>query len=586
MRSTQRHTSRMVVTGVALAATLQAAPVTAGPGDQSSGHQAAGEPGAVILVDDDRALGEIGDDRLSLAEAIRLANGDLPMTDLSAAERDQVRGRPGPAYADVIRPVVPAIVAEHVDPGPTPGFSHHHIPPSLPVLQGNERDVLDGAGATFSNGAEDLGPIGGLAFLVRSSDLTIRGWRLERFFNMVEVDAPSATGLSDVSIRDNVMYDGGGVYVDGIAADGTRARVQRVVLRGNRFIGPPAVAEGRTHAAVFNLPIHASAVADTDEAWDPTVPGRSRIEGLRVVDNHVRGFSTGGSFLAISASSGGSTAARGDLFDLSIRRNDVELPNGAVDPAFMVWGIARTTGGVAMDARVRNVTLEGNSFRGGTLPFYAAAAENVFGAGSIDGVRWSGLAIRDNVMLSAGACAAGLMVTGAFQELGGGTIRDVRLTGVDVSGNRISGCTSGMLLSPTVFLAGAGASTDVTMARVRVTRNAVDGARDGIAAAGAIVRGNPAVDAEQGTPGATATGNLFRALLIKANTVSSTALAVRLHGGMVVGATGAVVAGNTLMDATVGSNVLTARILCVATADTDGPPAGVTAANTVSARGC
>src|SRR5436190_631376 len=66
----------------------------------------AGSKGATLLVNDTDAVGMVGDNKLSLDEAIRLANGSLRQSQLSQAERQQVRGMPGPGAPDLIKVVL------------------------------------------------------------------------------------------------------------------------------------------------------------------------------------------------------------------------------------------------------------------------------------------------------------------------------------------------------------------------------------------------------------------------------------------------------------------------------------------------
>src|SRR3954454_10154325 len=55
---------------------------------------ASGASVPTLLVNDSDTASSVGDSLLSLDEAIRLANGSLALPSLSAAERQQVRGRP------------------------------------------------------------------------------------------------------------------------------------------------------------------------------------------------------------------------------------------------------------------------------------------------------------------------------------------------------------------------------------------------------------------------------------------------------------------------------------------------------------
>src|SRR5262249_21613549 len=127
---------------------------------------------ATLTVNDVRPRGAVGDDLLSLGEAIRVANGELAAGDLSLAEQAQIAGPAGEDVADTIR--------FPVGDDPARGFAIAILQPSdaLPALtgpgdalEGGERVTIDGSAL----GAFEFG-LTIMADRVRVEGLAIRGF--------------------------------------------------------------------------------------------------------------------------------------------------------------------------------------------------------------------------------------------------------------------------------------------------------------------------------------------------------------------------------------------------------------------------
>jgi hypothetical protein len=102
-------------------------------------HSVQSSKSATLLVNDTSAVGTVGDNHLSLEEAIGLANGSLALGKLSKAERAQVHGTPGPGTPDLIKVALPrgTVISAQA---------------ALSVIRGNTDDTIDGNGATLSGG--------------------------------------------------------------------------------------------------------------------------------------------------------------------------------------------------------------------------------------------------------------------------------------------------------------------------------------------------------------------------------------------------------------------------------------------------
>jgi hypothetical protein len=140
--------------------------------------------GATLLVNDPDAVGALGGARLSLDEAIRLANGSLGLESLSGAQRSQVHGIPGPHSRDVIKLVVTTISS------PPAGVTKS----AASALRGNDGDSLDGNGAYLTGSAPK-----GIGLIVSSSNFSLHNLTVGGFEQDVVVD-PAGQALKNISV--------------------------------------------------------------------------------------------------------------------------------------------------------------------------------------------------------------------------------------------------------------------------------------------------------------------------------------------------------------------------------------------------
>ena len=543
--------------------------------------------GAVLAVNDPNGVGAARDGKLSLSEAIRLANGTLDRRALDPRELRRVKGQPGRAVADTIRLEVAAItLPSQPDAAPSPAL-RQGLSSALPAMIRNDGDAIDGNGAVVANGPRN-GPISGVGLRIASSRVTVRNLVLRRFFEMIRVNAPDASGLRGVTISRSRFEDGGGIYVDAIALDGSRTSVSGITVDRNVLLGPEVFGRARPGAPIvggFNIPFSVIADDENDERWSPLSSGTARLADIRITNNYARGFPTGGSAMAVSSQrpeEGGEAV----LERLLVQGNDIEITG--VDPGFMVWGAVTQLGTVSM-ARVRDVRVLGNRFAGGTLPFYAAAGEIVFGAGAIRNVTWDGLELSGNRFIGLGSCGIGVMLTGAFQELNTGQVMDNRFAHVVVRDNSIENCGTGVVVAAATFLLGTGSTSGVQMSSVEIAENTVRGAVTGILAAGALVAPSPLAPAS-GLPGAVASSNVLHGVRVHHNSMQASQLGIGLYGGRVQSTSASIAAANSLEKASAYANNFVGptggAMKCDARADWTDSPAGAAVGNVITDVSC
>ncbi len=129
---------------------------------------------STLFVDDSRARGSLGDELLSLAEAVRLANGSLSLAQLSPEEAQHISGTPGPASVDRIQVDLGEGGRIVADPPASPGS------PVIPYLIDNDGDCLDSMGVVISETSAPSGASGTRnAVIVISSGVSIRRFEFE-----------------------------------------------------------------------------------------------------------------------------------------------------------------------------------------------------------------------------------------------------------------------------------------------------------------------------------------------------------------------------------------------------------------------
>jgi len=258
------------------------------------GHAAARPTGATLLVNDSDAVGRLGDHRLSLAEAIRLANGSLALSQLSSAERRRVRGIPGLGKSDRIRFSVEGGAIRfpvQITKKPDSDFAVLQTKSLMPVLVGNDSDEIDGKGVRFTNGPDEAAPLGGAALVVESSNFTIRNTTFERFVDgLIFRPAAGSDGMANVRVINNRFLKGGGVGFTGVSAGQERSALRNILVEGNSFLGPAhfgGTFPSKLHNAIAVT--GATAAVAKDAATAPDVV----IEDVRILGNTVRAFAGG-----------------------------------------------------------------------------------------------------------------------------------------------------------------------------------------------------------------------------------------------------------------------------------------------------
>lgn len=198
-----------------------------------------------VVVNSAADPGTVGDDALTLREAIRLVTGDLAAAALGAGERALVSGTPGGASADVILfdptvfPLANPATIEVRPPVPTPGASPTPPAPGdvlpkvsrlgLPPLS-TGGDIIDatGRGVIVSAGIGGSEMFDGL--MLRSDANVVRGLELRHFDAAITV-AGSARG----NVIGGAAPGEGNIVVDNVVGIVLRGSgVQRTLMFGNR----------------------------------------------------------------------------------------------------------------------------------------------------------------------------------------------------------------------------------------------------------------------------------------------------------------------------------------------------------------
>lgn len=431
---------------------------------------------STLVVNDPDAVGEVGDERLSLTEALQLASGALGDGTLSAAERAQLDGVPGAGSGDEIRFDVDGGRIEVPEQTVPWGFEWEPAPAEtgLPRLENNTGDRIVGGGVIIANGPVD-GPIGGLALKVSSSDVSVEGVTFERFAQMVSIQPVGAGELTGVTLADNAFLNGGGIDITATAVDGSKSTVSAVTITGNDIFGPPEFGETfprKIHSAVGG---NAALLTASDRA------GAATIRGLSLTDNDVRGFQ-GGFTIAALQSRGGN--ARGALDGLVIEGNTIAMPEGAGDPAVYIWGAVNMDGHVT-DVTVRDVRIAENQIAGNGYVVLVAGVEHLLqGNTRSDSVALDGIELEGNEISAVETCDVGILLAGAFTEMGGGPGEGIAVRDASITGNTAHGCTTGILATPVLNWGTAGVSKSNTIEGLEIRGNRAGGAVHEVVVAG------------------------------------------------------------------------------------------------------
>jgi hypothetical protein len=361
---------------------------------------AASARGATITVNDQDFLGAVGDNALSISEAIRLATGDLDVATLSPAERQQVRGQAGAGRSDVIRFLPGLTISVRRRDQPLASI----LPPLTDAgdaIVGNGT-VLDGSPMdgqpqpslteTFAASDTTFGRVSMAPLLVVSASVEVPGLHVDQVVgaNLVVTSGPRR-GVKGVLIHDNVLTGiDDNVPVTGIAVTGgggvSGQRLSDVLVRGNRIddmglaIAVLAGAAGDGEEASNNVAEGIHIVGNTIErATEAIIMGAATSSlGGSVTDNVLRrtvrennivsdAFDTGIFVGTTDIVDGVGTAARNSVIDTQVRRNRiVATPNGRMNLALFISGaqVVESDGGTAENDHLDTMAITSNVFDG------------------------------------------------------------------------------------------------------------------------------------------------------------------------------------------------------------------------------
>jgi hypothetical protein len=516
---------------------------------------------ATLRVDDSAGVGQVGDDKLSLVEAILLANGKLSPSALSGAEKARISGVPGRGRRDrILLPEGGAIVMPVQPASKGVAFvSAVKLPSAIPPLEGNDGDMIDGAGAVVSNGPDPAGPVTGLGFVIGSSDFTLQNVTVRGMEKSLDVRPPNRDGLRNVVVRSSTFEDSGPT-VTATAADGAPSTIRGFQFVNNRSLGPGLTKRANPSQSNLGFSLVGASGGVPGAVGSPA--GETAIVDAVVRGNEIRGFNGAMSVLGASQTMG--RTANAYVRNLVIDDNTMEVLPSGYDPALMVWGVALLNGDMR-DSGMSNVKITNNRLSSPGLPVYITAVEVVFSSSAknnAENVRLEGLRFARNTIASnaPGKCGRGVQISGAFIEFGLGTARNNTLQDAVIADNRISGCAEG------IFVAGAdnhgapGHAIGNVVRNLRLERNIVEADSYGVVLAGGAIERGPVADA---APGGYAEGNRVEQVRLRHNTVSAPqGRGIGIYGGYVSGARQVKVTGNLVADVGGTGNRIAARLAC------------------------
>jgi hypothetical protein len=415
---------------------------------------------SMLLIDDTNAIGAIGDGKLSLDEAIRLANGSLNVRQLDPDERAQIHGSPGRHSADRMVVVLPhgsTITAEH----------------EVSPLQKNTGDVLDGNDVTLA------GDGSGTALRISSSDFTLTNVAVQGFLAGLDIDpagkslhnititrakvAPAPLGgmmvgstrshgrLSGLTITDSV-FDGGILNIgDALRYFFEQTGTPTVELLTVGITAGRTMTDAVSNTSLKNVLFARNKVINGFEGFyvmGGLVNGgsvdHSVVRHVLVLDNEFTGVPDA-SLNAIGAEGLGDAAHNG-VEDLTIAGNVVM----AADWGIALWGGEEFGNGNSHDNYVRNADIHDNVVTG--QPGIAGSPSDCIdleGAwatlfpGTQSNSSISDVRIHDNWV--GGQCAVGIKATAAVSFLAANTITSGNsVFDVSIERNHVEGATTAM----------------------------------------------------------------------------------------------------------------------------------------------
>jgi hypothetical protein len=457
---------------------------------------AAASNSATLDVNDTSAIGTVGDSKLSIDEAIRLANGSLSLSRLSSAERAQVHGTPGPGVASLIKVALPqgSVIAATT---------------ALSVVRGDTDDTIDGDGVTLA------GDGNGTALTLSSSDLTLKNMTIKGFGTDLAVD-PAGQTLHHVTVT-NVRLDpasGGALLVGSTKSDGSL----------NGLVITHSVFDGGTESSSEWLSRSTQGVFGNDAT------GQSDAALLVV------GIGAG-------RANAGSPVSNTSLKNVLFAHNTVT--NG-FEGLYVFGGLAQRT--VVDHSITQNVRLLDNQF-----PNIPDASLNAIGTEGI-GSGWDNGV--ENLTISGNDVTArdwGIALWGG-ETYGDGFSQDNFVRDVDISRNNVVGAPGPYFAgaSECIDLEGAwttigqGVQAGSSISDVRVSNNRVSGdCTVGIKATGGVA---------EVPPSSVTAGNSVNNVSIRSNDVRDAATGLQFEGGYSLAPAGTLVTGNAVRDVEVAGN--------------------------------
>jgi hypothetical protein len=462
---------------------------------------------ATLAVDDSDAWGVLGDARLSLAEAIFVASGQLPLLDLSDAERAHIQGDPGALSADRIRVELGegAILT-------TPAGASF----ALPILMGNDGDVLDGGGAIL----RPAGPLPAFAFglFTLSSRIEIRRFSFDGYpFGILVLAKPGADALEDIRISRNHFSD----YDNAVVVNSNQGGSQG--LRGlevdrNHFVG-----RAQSNGAIVVL----GALPETPG----TVAADYVVEDIVIRENEIDG-----GFGAIAVFGGqsrpGTTVRDGRLEDVRITGNEIR---GVFDLSIAVYAGFALFGGVVSGIEVSDVRIADNEITTVDTPgsqIWVVSGVVVAEPGGLaENNHLRDLSIVGNTGSALGTCVLGIQLQASQNEVAGGVARGNVLERARVLDNSVAGCGNGLALFAGVAAAGHGLVEANELHHVRLFDNRLRDNRNNVIVAGAVGVEDTALPLPSSEP-ATLQGNRVHSIQIFENRIRGGVNGILAAGGI------------------------------------------------------
>jgi len=515
---------------------------------------------ATLIVTDDDAIGAVGDGKLSLVEAIGLANGTLAPERLSEGEKRSVTGTPGPASRDQIRFNVPGGVVRfplQVQKKPSQEFAVLSSTSKIAALTGNDGDAISGKGIRFINGTEGAAdaangtdhekgaPLGGTALVVQSSNMLIEGVTFERFIHSISFQpAPGAGPLENIRLSNNRFHNGGGVSFSGITAKGERSALRNVIVSGNEFLGPRVFGgeyPSKLHNAISFVGAGGQAARTADK-------GDVVLENLEVTNNVIKEFAGGVQAQPLQTLFAPNSGGR--LTGLKISGNDISLDADAPDPAIYIWGGVAVNGQISK-AKVSDVLIQNNRIQGNGHVVYIVGAEALLGGvtPSTD-IHMDNVRILDNHISARSQCGFGITAIPAFPEMNGPPATGLSLSNIVISGNIIDNCKIGAMAAAVYNVGAPGVSSGNWIDGLTFEGNTISGGETGILVAGGLLMAGEI----KGVAGIES--NIVRGVTIRKNVFGTSKAGITVAGAFATGKGEGTLIGNRVEITTIEHNRL------------------------------